>query len=144
MFCVYQQVPQSQHLEQNYNSLRESREHEMDARQKFIQNIVQYVRDTRLAKMLSSWKQQNTFTITVTKVISWFIVWLLFVYLEFGAVYFILSSMFFIYANTRSGPKTDGSPSAYSVFNPNCERIDGTFTAEQFEQELRFGAASVR
>ena len=28
-------------------------------------------------------------------------------------------------------------PSAYSVFNPNCESIDGTLTAEQFENEIR-------
>jgi hypothetical protein len=33
--------------------------------------------------------------------------------------------------------------SAYSVFNRNCERIDGTFTAEQLEKELRFGPGSV-
>ena len=36
----------------------------------------------------------------------------------------------------RTGPKRAGEISAYSVFNPNCETIEGTFTAEQFEREL--------
>ena len=30
-----------------------------------------------------------------------------------------------------------GEISAYSVFNPGCEAIDGTLTAQQFENELR-------
>ena len=32
--------------------------------------------------------------------------------------------------------------SAYSVFNPNCESIDGTLTAQQFEREIRHGPAA--
>lgn len=28
--------------------------------------------------------------------------------------------------------------SAYSVFNENCERIDGTLSAEQFEREIGY------
>ncbi len=34
-------------------------------------------------------------------------------------------------------------PSAYSVFNKDCESIDGTLTAEQFERELRYGPTNV-
>jgi len=81
---------------------------------------------------------------TFLKVILWLILWGLFIELEFGAVYFVVSSLYIIYANTRTGPKADGSLSAYSVFNPNYERLEGTFTSEQFEKELRYGAASVR
>ena len=73
----------------------------------------------------------------------WFVLWGLFLELGFGAVYFIVSISVILYRNMRSGTRTSNEPSAYSVFNPNCERIDGTFTAEQFEKELRFGAASV-
>lgn len=80
---------------------------------------------------------------TFLKVILWFILWGLFIELEFGAVYFVISSLYIIYANTRTGPKADGSLSAYSVFNPNYERLEGTFTSEQFEKELRYGAAAV-
>ena len=34
--------------------------------------------------------------------------------------------------------------SAYSVFNRNLEKLDGTFTSEQWERELKYGAAAVR
>jgi len=33
----------------------------------------------------------------------------------------------------------DGETSAYSVFNSGCRRIAGTFTAEQFDAQLRGG-----
>ncbi|KAG5348323.1 SMDC1 protein, partial [Acromyrmex charruanus] len=63
---------------------------------------------------------------------------------EFGAVYFILSALIFICLNTRSGPKRRGEPSAYSVFNPNCEAIEGTLDASQFEKEIRYGIGGIR
>ena len=87
--------------------------------------------------------QNFLFNPTVYKCVLWFILWGLFIELGFGAVYFILSISVILYMNMRSGSRASSEPSAYSVFNPNCERIDGTFTAEQFEKELRFGAASV-
>ena len=90
-------------------------------------------------------KTPRTFCLiqTVYKCVLWFILWGLFIELGFGAVYFILSISVILYMNMRSGSRASSEPSAYSVFNPNCERIDGTFTAEQFEKELRFGASSV-
>lgn len=69
----------------------------------------------------------------------WLILFSFAVYLEFGAVYFVISSLYIIWANTRTGPKHRGEVSAYSVFNPNCEAIDGTLNAEQFEKEIRYG-----
>lgn len=63
---------------------------------------------------------------------------------EFGAVYFVLSALLFICLNTRSGPKQRGEPSAYSVFNPNCEAIEGTLDASQFEKEIRYGIGGIR
>jgi len=79
------------------------------------------------------------------KLLAWSLVYILFIYVEFGAVYFIFSLLCLVYFTTRSGPPRDRreGPSAYSVFNPGCERLEGTFTTEQFERELRFGAASV-
>lgn len=62
------------------------------------------------------------------------------VQLEFGAVFFILSLLVLMWLNTRTKKKKPGEPSAYSVFNPNCEAIDGTIKPEQFESELRYGA----
>jgi hypothetical protein len=63
--------------------------------------------------------------------------------LEFGTVYLIVSILYVIWKNTRTGPKKQGEVSAYSVFNRNCEAIDGTLTAEQFEQEIRYGPLNV-
>ncbi|CAH1392727.1 unnamed protein product [Nezara viridula] len=38
-----------------------------------------------------------------------------------------------------TGKRPRDEISAYSVFNRNCERIDGTFSAEEFEKQLRKG-----
>lgn len=57
--------------------------------------------------------------------------------LKFGIVYFMISLLFIIYfLGTKTGPKLKNEPSAYSVFNPNVESIDGTLKAEQFEKEI--------
>lgn len=74
----------------------------------------------------------------------WIILYIVAIEWEFGAVYFVITTLIFICLNTSSRPKKKGIPSAYSVFNPNCEAIDGTLDASQFDKEIRFGAASVR
>ena len=75
--------------------------------------------------------------ITFLKVLLWLVLLGLFVQLEFGLAYFVLSLFYWMYVGTR-GPeeKTEGEKSAYSVFNPGCEAIQGTLTAEQLEREL--------
>ncbi|XP_006813164.1 SAYSvFN domain-containing protein 1-like [Saccoglossus kowalevskii] len=80
----------------------------------------------------------------VLKFVLWFTLLVLFMVIEFAAVYIILSIFYVMYANLSSSGRRSGELSAYSVFNRNCERIDGTFTAEQFEKELRFGAGAVK
>lgn len=93
--------------------------------------------------------QQSKSTV-ITKVIYllYFLLWItlyaIVLKYEFGAVYFILSALVFICLNTRSGPKRRGEPSAYSVFNPNCEAIEGTLDATQFEREIRYGIGGMR
>jgi len=77
-------------------------------------------------------------------VLLWITLYVIALEYEFGAVYFVLSALVFICVNTRSGPKRRGEPSAYSVFNPNCEAIDGTLDASQFENEIRYGVGGVR
>ncbi|XP_036347318.1 uncharacterized protein LOC118756674 [Rhagoletis pomonella] len=74
----------------------------------------------------------------------WITLYVIAIQLQFGIVYIMLSALFGIYYNTRTAPKKLNEISAYSVFNKNCESIDGTLTAEQFEREIRFGASSVR
>ncbi|XP_052769702.1 SAYSvFN domain-containing protein 1-like [Mya arenaria] len=77
------------------------------------------------------------------KTLLWLLLWKYFISIEFGAVFFIISCSYLMYRNTGTGPRVSNKLSAYSVFNPNQERIDGTFTAEQFEKELRHGSQSV-
>ncbi|KAJ8925770.1 hypothetical protein NQ315_009618 [Exocentrus adspersus] len=75
--------------------------------------------------------------------VLWVTVYAIFIKLQFGTVYLILSALLGIYLNTRTGPKAKDEVSAYSVFNKGCESIDGTLKAEQFEREIRYGAPAV-
>lgn len=56
----------------------------------------------------------------------------------------MFSALVGIYLNTRTGPKPKNEISAYSVFNENCEAIDGTLKGEQFEREIRYGALNMK
>ncbi|KAL4837634.1 hypothetical protein H8958_006500 [Nasalis larvatus] len=86
----------------------------------------------------SGWDQSFLTNITFLKVLLWLVLLGLFVELEFGLAYFVLSLFYWMYVGTR-GPeeKKEGEKSAYSVFNPGCEAIQGTLTAEQLERELQ-------
>jgi hypothetical protein len=81
------------------------------------------------------------YTTLILKVILWAILWGLFIELEFGAVYFVISLLFVIYASLRTGPRS--GPSAYSVFNENFETLEGTFTAEEFDNQMRRGGGMI-
>ncbi|XP_064556881.1 uncharacterized protein Saysd1 [Drosophila montana] len=74
----------------------------------------------------------------------WVTLYVIAIELKFGMVFLMLSALFGIYFNTRTGPKKCNEISAYSIFNKNCESIDGTLKAEQFENEIRYGFGSVR
>ncbi|RUS91396.1 hypothetical protein EGW08_000826 [Elysia chlorotica] len=76
------------------------------------------------------------------KLALWFCLWGLFIELQFGAVFFTVSAIIFTYINTRTGPR-DGKLSAYSVFNKDCERIQGTVTAEQMQKSM-FGVPGLK
>ncbi|XP_076463522.1 uncharacterized protein LOC143295788 [Babylonia areolata] len=81
--------------------------------------------------------QKYRWLLLALKAALWCTVWLIFIELQFGAVFFTISALVFVYWNTRTGRRgKKASLSAYSVFNPNCERLQGTITAEQFEAEL--------
>lgn len=74
----------------------------------------------------------------------WLTLYIFFLKLQFGAVFFVFSVLIGIYLNTRTRPRKKGEVSAYSVFNENCVSIDGTLKAEQFEREIMFGSGSMR
>ena len=83
--------------------------------------------------------------VTALKVILWLLLLGFFIKVEFGLVYVVSSGLVFIILSLRGGKKrAPGELSAYSVFNKNCEAIEGTLSAEQFERELRYGPTSVR
>ena len=88
---------------------------------------------------------KSYWVITGLKSCLWLLLWGFSVEVGFGIVYIVLSGLVFMVLSLRGGKKrAPGVPSAYSVFNKNFEVIDGTFTAEQFERELRYGPSSVR
>lgn len=68
------------------------------------------------------------------KFLLWLVLLVIFIKIEFGLVFFVCSLLVIIYLNTNVGKKS--KVSAYSVFNPNFERIQGTITAEQLERNL--------
>jgi len=81
--------------------------------------------------------------ILALKIVFWLVLWKVFILLEFGTVFFMLSMFYWVYASMSCGSRKQWEPSAYSVFNKDFETIDGTFTAEQFERELKFGPGAV-
>lgn len=68
----------------------------------------------------------------------WATLYAIFIKLQFGAIYFIVTALLGIYFNTGTKSRRKGQMSAYSVFNKNCESIDGTLKAEQLERELYY------
>lgn len=73
-------------------------------------------------------------------VIIWCILFSLAVYVEFGVIYIIISGFYIIWVNTSTRPKYRNEISAYSVFNRNCEPIDGTLDAEKLQNQMLLGA----
>ncbi|XP_016952612.1 uncharacterized protein LOC108026264 [Drosophila biarmipes] len=84
------------------------------------------------------------YTLWAVYLLFWITLYVIAIKLSFGLVFLMLSALFGIYFNTRTEPKKRNEMSAYSVFNKNCESIDGTLKAEQFEREIRYGSGSVR
>ena len=79
------------------------------------------------------------FAIVFVKILMWFVGQWGFVKLGFGAVYFTTSCFAFMWLNlgTSAKRKNNSAPSAYSVFNPGCQKIQGTFDADQIEDQIR-------
>jgi len=92
--------------------------------------------------LLSEWDHLDILTF-ILKCLLWCSLMAFFVTIEFGAVFFIASVFYLMFTNFRKTKKEAGEISAYSVFNPHCESIKGTLTAEQFEHEIKFGIGSL-
>jgi len=61
-------------------------------------------------------------------------VWWIFIRLEFGAVYFLVSCFVGVFINL--GRRKLGEQSAYNVFNSNLKELPGTLNAKHFEDQL--------
>ena len=74
----------------------------------------------------------------LSKFIIWVALFILFIKIEFGGPFFIISLSVILYKSMKPGSRKEGEPSAYSVFNPNCESIDGLVSKGQHEAELQY------
>lgn len=77
-------------------------------------------------------------------IIIWVTLYVFFINVGFGAVFFVVSTLVFICINTRTGRKKPGEPSAYSVFNEDCQSIDGTLKAEELQRQMMLGMGGLR
>jgi len=82
----------------------------------------------------ATWKKEDILKLGLLAFL-YLILFALFIKLEFGVVYFLVSSILMMYFNTGDRKKRTGL-SAYSVFNPNMERIQGTVTADQLQNNM--------
>uniref|UniRef100_A0A673CXG9 Si:ch211-59d15.9 n=1 Tax=Sphaeramia orbicularis TaxID=375764 RepID=A0A673CXG9_9TELE len=102
----------------------------------FIQQ--DWLLDSALGQWLSS-KQFVISNVFLLKVLLWLVLLGLFIELEFGFPFFVLSLFYWIYEGLRSpGAREPGELSAYSVFNPDCQPLLGSLTAEQLEGEMGY------
>ncbi|XP_035000258.1 SAYSvFN domain-containing protein 1 [Hippoglossus stenolepis] len=103
-----------------------------------IQDRSDWLLDSGLGRWLTS-RQGIISNLTLLKVLLWLVLLGLFVELEFGLAFFVISLFYWLYAGLRSpAPREPGEMSAYSVFNPDCQPLLGSLTAEQLEGEMGF------
>ncbi|KAG5277385.1 hypothetical protein AALO_G00116910 [Alosa alosa] len=77
--------------------------------------------------------------LTVLKVLLWLVLLGLFSELDFGLPFFLISLFYWLYEGLRAPTeRRPGELSAYSVFNPDCQPLLGTLTAEQLEGEMGY------
>lgn len=98
--------------------------------------------DWLLDSPLGRWLTSTQFVfsnLTLLKVLLWLVLLGLFVELEFGLPFFVISLFYWLYEGLRSpAAREPGELSAYSVFNPDCQPLLGTLTAEQLEGEMGY------
>ncbi|KAM9339578.1 SAYSvFN domain-containing protein 1 [Symphorus nematophorus] len=94
--------------------------------------------DSALGRWLAS--RQFVFSnVILLKVLLWLVLLGLFVELEFGLPFFVISLFYWLYEGLRSpAAREPGELSAYSVFNPDCQPLLGSLTAEQLEGEMGY------
>ncbi|KAF7667274.1 hypothetical protein LDENG_00069360 [Lucifuga dentata] len=119
--------PQQEELTENRTQNNDQRQDHTD-----------WLMDTALGQWLLS--RQFVFSnLTLLKVLLWLVLLGLFSELEFGLPFFVISLFYWLYEGLRSpATREPGELSAYSVFNPDCQPLLGTLTAEQLEGEMGY------
>ncbi|TSK58176.1 SAYSvFN domain-containing protein 1 [Bagarius yarrelli] len=104
--------------------------------------MLQENRDWLLDSAVGRWLGVHRLAVTnltLLKVLLWLVLLGLFSELDFGLPFFLLSLFYWLYEGLRSpAARRPGELSAYSVFNPDCQPILGTLTAEQLEGEMGY------
>ncbi|KAK5852755.1 hypothetical protein PBY51_006598 [Eleginops maclovinus] len=94
--------------------------------------------DSAFGRWLTS-RQLVLTNLTLLKILLWLVLLGLFAELEFGLPFFVISLFYWLYEGLRSpAAREPGELSAYSVFNPDCQPLLGTLTAEQLEGEMGY------
>ncbi|TWW68720.1 SAYSvFN domain-containing protein 1 [Takifugu flavidus] len=94
--------------------------------------------DSALGRWLTTRKSVLS-NLTLLKFLLWLVLLGLFVELEFGLPFFVVSLFYWLYEGLRSpAARQPGELSAYSVFNPDCQPLLGSLTAEQLEGEMGY------
>ena len=83
----------------------------------------------------NSWTRLD-YAIVCVKALIVLIGQMLSIQVGFGAVYFATSCFALIWLNLGTKRRKKGEMSAYSVFNADCQSIQGTLTAEKMEKEM--------
>ncbi|XP_022626172.1 SAYSvFN domain-containing protein 1 [Seriola dumerili] len=103
-----------------------------------IKDHTDWLLDSALGRWLAS-KQFVISNLTLLKLLLWLVLLGLFVELEFGLPFFVISLFYWLYEGLRSpAAREPGELSAYSVFNPDCQPLLGSLTAEQLEGEMGY------
>ena len=72
---------------------------------------------------------------TWLQMLLWTLIWNLFILIEFGSLFIIISLFAAIFCNL--GQREEGDLSAYSVFNKGYTTLLGQSTGQQFDKEIR-------
>lgn len=100
---------------------------------------IQEIEDIQVDQSPASWLTINSL-ITFVKVLIYIFGQILAIKLEFGAVFFVFSIFYVICSSLGDRKKRrSGELSAYSVFNPNFEEIDGTTSGDQLTKQMTMG-----
>lgn len=103
-----------------------------------LQDQNDWLLDTALGRWLAS-RQSVLSSLMLLKVLLWLVLLGFFAELEFGLPFFVISLFYWLYEGLRSpAARKPGELSAYSVFNPDCQPLLGSLTAEQLEGEMGY------